>query len=135
MSINPSSDISPNKNTTKHTILSSTIAWVKFLATNPHRNTLSVWDTTWENAWNKEWARAWDDEWNTRNHSTTGLKALFGKTIKPNVVNARASGHTAGRAPTDFKHITKIIVGDQVLQTEGGASQTHNACKCLTHTV
>ncbi|KAF8594065.1 hypothetical protein BDV93DRAFT_516079 [Ceratobasidium sp. AG-I] len=121
------SDTTPNEHTIKQIVLSSTISWVNFLATTPHRNTLSVWDTTWENTWNNEWARVWDDEWDIQDHSTNGLKTLFGKIVRPNAVDARASGRAAGRAPTDFKHVAKIVVGEQALQAEGSASQTPNS--------
>ncbi|KAF8594063.1 hypothetical protein BDV93DRAFT_581196 [Ceratobasidium sp. AG-I] len=106
-----------NNYSMKRVVVSSLICWVKFLATYPDRNILSIWDTAWDRAWSKEWARAWEHEGGTQDNLILGVKVGVGRTTTPKTGGTRISGRAAGRAPTDFKRVQQAITGEQPIST------------------
>lgn len=123
----PDDDTTPDNTTIKRVILSSLIAWVKFLAKKPDRNLLSIWDATWEDAWSNKWADAWYQEWNKKwdqdrdRDSSVESSLMFGvnagvvKVFVPGGVDARAAGYAAGRSPTNFTEFKQIMVDKQTI--------------------
>ncbi|KAF8598436.1 hypothetical protein BDV93DRAFT_609872 [Ceratobasidium sp. AG-I] len=118
----PNADTTLDDHPLKRVVFSSLISWVKFLATHPDRNTLSIWDAAWDKAWNKEWGRAWDHEWGIQDDFIAGLKVGVGRIVMPKTVGAQASGRAAGRTPTDFKRVKEVITTEKTPAIAGNAT-------------
>ncbi|KAF8598431.1 hypothetical protein BDV93DRAFT_594212 [Ceratobasidium sp. AG-I] len=140
----PDGDTTPTNHAGEQVVLSSLIAWVKFLAMNPDRDLLSIWDRAWDTAWSKKWDEEWTQTWRrerdkerrqARNQisimqSNPVLRLNIGaaKPFVPSIPDVWATGRAAGRSPTNIKAVRQIIIDQQkVLSLGNRAPNTSRA--------